>query len=218
MTSQTASPSVALPIKLRPTCFLNLPLELRIMVFAADPYNFYLISARHPADFLPAILLTHPKITREIYKFCTITAVVAHKRRMVAPTCSRFWFPNHDERFEEYAIEIGKKLNRHVDQADHKGIVMNSWLKCPSCCNYQVENCTTCGKNVDDTYFFLQWCWCHDGQLMKKVLKGRHCVALWEESNMRGWNDGGSAALFALCREVSQVLPSVFFFASRKSS
>lgn len=124
--------------------FLDLPLEVRIMVYTiitTRPENHYRPERIHGHRVLPSVFHTHPQITREIYQFCTITADFKHYEQ---------GFPNDVFAFlsTRYLKDAAKRLITFNAQANHKGAVLEIKLRCSDrdCSKKCCESCRKCAE------------------------------------------------------------------------
>jgi hypothetical protein len=153
MTSKRARSSVLRPytVQIVPQSipFLDLPLEVRIMIYTeitTKPENYYIIAQPHPCGRLPAILLTHSKITREIYQFCTMTAVVENK--MV--------WERHQSIFAfistRLLLETAAKLIKFNAKANHREAVLSIMLRCLNVDCSEEKCCEPCRDYAERSY------------------------------------------------------------------
>lgn len=154
MTSQAASPSAPFGDKSRPTGFLDLPLEIRIMVYervVVSPDNDYIVDENHPRGLLPAILLTHSTITRNIYQLYTFTAVIRHERQTFSPY-PHFWRMQHDQNFQKLTLRNVKKLIKYHGQPDHKELVVKVRIRCKALWCSEALACVSCRYFAYEAY------------------------------------------------------------------
>lgn len=124
--------------------FLDLPLEVRIMIYTiitTRPENHYRPDRVYGHRVLPSVFHAHPQITREIYQFCTITAEFKHYGQRFPQDV--FFFLS-----TRYLRAATKKLIRFNDQTTHKGAVLEIRLRCsdPDCSRKCCEDCRSCAE------------------------------------------------------------------------
>jgi hypothetical protein len=133
----------------RSTGFLDLPLEVRIIIYTKitkRPENHYATSEIHLEGILPSILCTNSQITREIYQFCTVTATFRYKMIGYGPEgifCFLVW---------RRLREIAQRLMSFNAQAHHKGIVLNIMLRCTRFECLEEEGCSSCKFHAEHEY------------------------------------------------------------------
>lgn len=146
MTSKQALWSISAPAAVqtdsRPTGFLDLPLEVRIMIYTeitTRPENHYVTDETHLEGKLPAIFHTSSQMTSEIYHFCTVTATFKHKIIQHGEG-GIFWYL-----VKLRSQDFARKLIDFNAQAHHKGILLNIMLRCTSSgCLLEGERCSLC--------------------------------------------------------------------------
>jgi hypothetical protein len=153
MASKTAllppSQSVSAQKHTLSTSILDLPLEVRIMIYReiiSRPENHYMIDQPHPHRRLPTILHAHPQMTREIYQLCTMTAAVNNK----------IVWDRHESIFaflsRRLLLETAAKLIKFNDKVDHKGAVLNIMLRCFTMGCSEEECCEPCKAYAQRSY------------------------------------------------------------------
>jgi hypothetical protein len=153
MASKTALSPPSQPVSAQKhtlsTSILDLPLEVRIMIYReiiSRPENHYMIDQSHPHGRLPAILHAHSQMTREIYQFCTMTAVVKNK----------IVWDRHESIFaflsRRLLLETAGKLIKFNDKANHKGAVLNIMLRCFTMDCSEEECCEPCKAYAQRSY------------------------------------------------------------------
>ena len=152
MTSETArsltTEAASGQIRTEPIRFLDLPLEIRIQIYkeiTTIPENYCIMDRDHPQQ-LPAIFRTHSQMTREIYRFCTVTAMIRHKI---------VWY-GHGGIFSYlmslWLQEIAKKLINFNSKPHHKGLVLNIMLSCSGRGCSEGEFCGSCKQYAEGEY------------------------------------------------------------------
>lgn len=128
--------------------FLDLPLEVRIMIYTeitSRPESHYMNSPGHSSKALPTIFCTHPQITREIYQFCTITTRIAHKI---------FWKPSSIFTFLSFQLleNAAQKTINFNAQTNHKGAVLNIIVSCDQTGCFEEDCCEVCRSLGEKAY------------------------------------------------------------------
>jgi hypothetical protein len=153
MASKTAlsppSQSVSAQKDRRSTNILDLPLEVRIMIYTeiiTRPEHHYMIDQPHPRGRLPGVLRAHPQITREIYQFCTMTAVVRNK----------IVWERHESIFaflsRRLLLETAAKLIQFNAKANHREAVLSILLRCFTDNCSEERSCKACRAYAERSY------------------------------------------------------------------
>jgi hypothetical protein len=153
MASKTAlsppSRSVSTQKDRRSPSILDLPLEVRIMIYTeimTRSENHYMIDQPHPRGRLPEVLLVHPQITREIYQFCTLTAVVRNKIVWERQE-SIFAFISR-----RLLLETAAKLIQFNAKEIHREAVLSILLRCFTMNCSEERSCKACRAYAERSY------------------------------------------------------------------
>lgn len=105
-----------------------------------------MIDQPHPREKLPGVLRAHPQITREIYQFCTMTAVVRNKIVWERQE-SIFAFLSR-----RLLLETVAKPIQFNAKANHREAVLSILLRCFTMNCSEERSCKACRAYAERSY------------------------------------------------------------------